>query len=233
MAVQIHREEIMSVLWKPSKWFAGKAGVAAISLQALREERVGLDNEARRLRRDQERVEADLRFLIADYQAARRDAASPEQLRFRARQYAELKGQIRHLEAQHDLVIKQMRLLQGLEQVKDNEARFRGDGRHSVLSVDLEQLRDSVQKEIAQNELGRERLDDLLHIMEDADERASIVRDVSLTDAMHELESLAGSSDGVSEEIDTAAIESAVARIDRELDTSARIGEPMVRNGGQ
>lgn len=223
----------MSAFWNPRKWFAGKGGVAAVSLQALSEERVGLDNEARRLRQAQERVEIDLRYLVADYQALRRESGSPEQLRFRARQYAELKAQVRHLEAQHDLVIKQMRLLQGLEQVKDNEARFRGDRRHSVLSVDLEQLRDSVQKEIAKNELGRERLDDLLHIMEDADERASIARDVSLIDAMQELEDLAGSSDRVLEEIGTAAIESAVARIDRELDISERIGEPIVRAGGQ
>lgn len=223
----------MSAFWNPRKWFAGKGGVAAVSLQALSEERVGLDNEARRLRQAQERVEIDLRYLVADYQALRRESGSPEQLRFRARQYAELKAQSRHLEAQHDLVIKQMRLLQGLEQVKDNEARFRGDRCHSVLSVDLEKLRDSVQKEIAQNELGRERLDDLLHIMEDADERASIARDVSLIDAMQELEDLAGSSDSVLEEIGTAAIESAVARIDRELDISDRIGEPIVRTGGQ
>lgn len=198
-----------------------------VSAESLRAERIALDNLRRDLEQELAQLEADRERLVEDYATARL-GSSAEHLRCIGRQYETCKGRLRQMEARHALVSKQIRVLHGLEKIKE-DARFRQRG-SGVLASDLARLQASVETATARSELNQTQLDNLLDVMSDAEIRASLARDAGLTDAMRELDDLVIRQSGISAGEGRLEMEDMAGWIERTLDQ--RVAAGTVANGG-
>lgn len=198
-------------------WWARRTTLKSIDIRQLREQRMELDNEARQWQHKLDRLEAKKAGLVSAFADAERLGKS-ERKRFLARQFEELKGQIAHDEARHVRFTKGMRILLGLERLKENEAWLNARGRASVFNMDLDRLQEYVETASARGELDMDKLDSLLYAMEDADARARESADASTEAAMRELEDLAQVREAATPEAaETTAIEQELARMENDL----------------
>jgi len=196
------------------EWLARRVTLKNIGIRQLREQRMELDNEVRPLRQKLDLLEEDKSRLIAAFADARR-LGKREHERFIARQFEELKAQIHHDEANHIRLTKSMRMLLGLERLKENEAWLNARGRASVFNMGLDRLQAYVETASARGELDMEKLDNLLYTLEDADARARESADASTEAALRELEDLVQSREAASPEAaETTAIEQELARVE-------------------
>ncbi len=195
-------------------WFARRATLKSVDIRQLREQRMDLDNEARQWQRKLDLLEEEKDNLVAAYAVAKQQGRK-NHIRFMARQFEELKGQIQYTESRHIRLIKDMRILLGLERIKENEVSLNARGRASVFNMDIDRLQEYVETASARGELDMEKLDNLLYTLEDADARAREAVDASTETALRELDALVEERVAVQPEAgETAAIEAELARME-------------------
>lgn len=202
--------------------FGRKKTIQAVSGEDLRRERLGLDNEERRLKKDIDRVREDDRRLLAEYAAAKKSNDSP-QLKFIARKIEELRDQGKSLDHRHAFLTKQMRILNGLILIKENEAFLRRVG-STALNMDLTELQMYVEEATSSGELTQERLDMLLQTMNDSSGHASAGQDKALDDFMRDLDAEVSGGDVEAPGLGNGELDAALASIDRELSAGRRTG---------
>lgn len=149
-------------------WWPRRATIRDLGIEELRRTRIGLDNEERRIERDIEKKRADDGKLVSEYGAAKADG-NCQQMRIQARRLQDLRERVKNLDQQHATVVRQMRVVNGLVLIKENEAFLRRIGENGRLdSIDLGQLQAYVEEATLEGELTRDRLTMLVETMNDA-----------------------------------------------------------------
>lgn len=204
------------------KLFSRHKTIQSIAGEDLRRERLGLDNEERRLKKDIDRVREEDRRMLAEYAEAKKANDAP-QMKFIARKIEELRDQTKSVDHRHAFLTKQMRILNGLIMLKENESFLKRVG-STALSMDITELQMYVEEATSSGELTQERLDSLLQTMSDSSGHASAGEDRSLEGFMRDLDAevehkdLAQEASGPS----VGELDSALASIDRELAVTGR-----------
>lgn len=202
--------------------FGRRKTIQSIAGEDLRRERLGLDNEERRLKKDVDRVRDDDRRLLAEYAEARK-SNNASQLKFIARKIEELRDQMKSFDHRHAFLSKQMRILNGIILLKENESFLKRVG-SSALSMDLTELQMYVEEATSNGELTQERLDNLLQTMSDSTGQANASEDRSLEGFMRDLDAEVEHGGSMIEAAGPSAgeLDSALASIDRELASTGR-----------
>ncbi|WP_028453061.1 hypothetical protein [Chitinilyticum aquatile] len=208
-------------------WLGKDTTLPMLSIASLHADQLALDNESRRLRLEVDQLEAEKKALINEYEQASLNGHIGH-ARFLAQEYEALKSKMTGLNLRHQLLCKQMRMIQGLIKLKETSARQHD--RNSVLAMDLAQLLQRVECEISRGELNLEQVDNLLNTMADADARACLVRDASLLDAVEELDAAVQARAELRGE-SNEALAGALAKLEAELG-SIRQGQ-VVQEGVQ
>lgn len=196
--------------------------IQGVSGEDLRRERLGLDNEERRLKKDIDRIRDDDRRLMAEYVEAKKVSDAP-QMKFVARKVEELRDHAKSLDQRHAFLTKQMRILNGLILLKENESFLKRVG-STALSMDLTELQLFVEEATSDGELTQERLDTLLQTMSDSSGHAGAGQDRELEGFMHDLDAEVERAGLLADAVGPSAgeLDSALASIDRELASAAR-----------
>lgn len=209
--------------------FGRRKTIQSIASEDLRRERLGLDNEERRLKKDIDRVRDDDRRLLAEYAEARK-SNNASQLKFIARKIEELRDQMKSFDHRHAFLSKQMRILNGIILLKENESFLKRVG-STALSMDLTELQMYVEEATSSGELTQERLDNLLQTMSDSTGQANASEDRSLEGFMRDLDAEVERDGSMVEAAGPSAgeLDSALASIDRELASTGRTSSPSHR----
>jgi hypothetical protein len=155
----------------PFHWLRRTKTIQGLTMAHLVRQRVALDNEERRLRKNMAEVQAEDQRLLYEYEAARRSGEVGQQ-RFVARRLQEVREHALNLDNRHAWLMRQMRVTNGLMTIKDNEAFFLSQ-RSQLMNLDLQELQAWVEQATTQGELNMERLDMLLLSLGEANSHAA------------------------------------------------------------
>lgn len=199
--------------------FSRKKTIKNINAEELRKERIGLDNEERRLEKDIRRLNDDDQMILSEYAAAS-NSGNQHQKRILARKIQDVRSQINTLDQRHSFLTKQMRVVSGLILIKENEAFFKRLGANSKLdSMDMVELQQYVEQATIDGELTSEKLETLATAMNEAnaaycESEADGGLGEFMTGLDNELE-----QQGVitTEETSTEDLDTAISALDREL----------------
>ncbi len=199
--------------------FSRKKTIKSVTADDLHKERIGLENEERRLVKELDRLRKDDGQLISEYAAAG-NSGDKHQKKILARRIQELRSQMGAVDQRHGFLTKQMRVVNGLTVIKENDAFFERLGANSKLNnMDLVELQQYVEQATIDGELTNEKLETLVSTMNEANAAlADSEADTGLNDFMGSLDAelgeqgLIASADTSNEELDQA-----ISALDKEL----------------
>lgn len=143
-----------------------KVGIENLSLDDLRKEKIRLDQEERKLLARLRDVEAEKKKLFED---GVRNASEREQ-RVLARRIKEKDVEAENMDRMLQGISKQMRILNGLLQVKERSRVMAESGIADMLKgVDLQDLISYIDKSSVDGEFHVDKFDELIHALEEAD----------------------------------------------------------------
>lgn len=145
---------------------ATKVNIEDVSIDDLRREKIRLDQEERKLLARLREVEAEKRKLFED---GVRNASEREQRVF-ARRIKEKDVEAGNMDRMLQAISKQMRILNGLIQVKESSRMMTNSGIADVLKgLDLQDLVNYIDKASVDGEFHVDKFDDIIHALEEAD----------------------------------------------------------------
>lgn len=197
--------------------FTRRKTIKTIKAEDLRKERIGLENEERRLEKDLGRMRGDEQRLRAEYAVAT-EAKDTHQRRVLARRLQDVGKQMGNLDQRHAILLKQMTVVSGLAQIKDNEAFFERIGASSAINrMDIVELQQYVEQASLDGELNNERLAQLVESMDQANSALS-GGDEALDDFMADLDAQIEADPTVGVDLaDDRALDDAIDALDRQL----------------
>ncbi len=162
--------------------------------------------------------------MLEEYAAAQRVRDS-HQARFVARKLQEVREQAKALDVRHAFLTKQMRMVNGLILIKENDRFFAANSR--LADMDLADLQMYVEEATSEGELTQDRVDTLLQTMDDVTSQSNAAGGSSLSDFMAGLDVEADRA-GLAQEnnVSTQALDHALTAVDRELSVVDAGGAP-------
>lgn len=204
--------------------FPRKKTIRSVTPDDLRKERIGLENEERRLIKDLELRQKDDAQLLSEYAAASQ-AGNDRQKKILARRVQELRSQMTSLDQRHGFLSKQMRVVNGLITIKENEAFLARLGANSKLAqMDLAELQHYVEQATVDGELTNEKLETLVATMNEAGETfARSESDTGLDAFMEDLDKTVQTREPAQplEPAITPNIDQAITALDQEIARAA------------
>jgi len=145
------------------KLFSRKKSLGKISVDELRRERVGMEQTESRLIKDIEEIEKKKQALFVKG----KDEVSQRQQLIYARKIKELDVRSRNKDKQLALISKQLRILSGFEQIKENQKMLIESSKSSLLAkMDLSELQQYVEKAIVEGNFQMEKFTAILNDLE-------------------------------------------------------------------
>lgn len=208
--------------------FAKKKTIRSVTADDLRKERIGLENEERRLLKDVELRQKDDDQLLSEYAAASQ-SGNDRQKRLLARRIQEVRNQMSTLDQRHGFLSKQMRVVNGLLTIKENEAFLVRLGANSKLAqMDLTELQRYVEQATVDGELSNEKLESLVATMNEAGESfARSEANAGLDELMKDLDQTVQArvpANAQAQKLDSApGLDQAISALDQELARSTAV----------
>jgi hypothetical protein len=216
----------MSSIWNLRAWINKGWTLENTSQSRLCEERVELDNRARRLLNDLARLEEEkLRLEDAYVEASRMGQRERKELI--AHECRKVEWELEELPARYSDLVKKMTFLRRWEHIKEDESALHAQGRGSVLTEDPDLLKQALVSHVAGDNLRMLRMDEMLDIMNERNRRP---QDASLKAVRRRLDELA--TQRLAQPADGSTIDRALDAIDLQLDelgTSPVIGGKAVQ----
>lgn len=159
-----------------------------VDLADLRKERITLDNEERRLQKQNASVQQQRLRVLQEYHTAREQGAD-HQAKIIARQLKNIDDQLRGFDLRHDTLNKQQRMVNGLMVLKENESfitRIAGNSR--LNQMNLVELQNWVEQATEKGDLTTERLEQMIGTMDSNFDTSHAQPDVNLDDYMANLD---------------------------------------------
>jgi len=143
--------------------FSGRKKLDKVSTDELRRERIRLDQVEQRIGREVDELEARKKELFVKG----RDESSQRQQIALARKIKELDASAQAKDRQLAMISRQMRILAGLQILKENRALVKDLGVSSIVSkMDLEELQKFVEKATVEGQFQMERFAQILKTIE-------------------------------------------------------------------
>ena len=218
----------MNIFSYLGSWKAKDLSLKVVTLNALKSERLDLENQAQSMGNKLQQLEIQAEHLRESYLAHVNDERKVHQ-EFVVREYREVQEQIKTLQARHAKILNWQRVTGYLVMIKEDEALLLQRGRSSVLSMNLIDLKAYVESWLAKSSQGNEQLLDLLDTVETEQKRVAVQQDAGQLDARNELDAWVAERSQVSHR----EIEQALADIDRELIVRQRSNLITALQGGQ
>lgn len=149
-------------------WFSGwrKRSITRISMDELRRERIGLEQEETRLIKKVEELEHQKKLL---FQEGANKNSQREQVML-ARRIKELDTQAKNHDSNLRVLSRQMRVIHGFIQIKENQKYFDQMGVSSVIAkMDTESLQRYMEKMMVENQLRVDKFAEVLSALEDSE----------------------------------------------------------------
>ena len=175
----------MRILRTLGNMFSWKQTLDRVSVEELRRERLALEQMEQRLTREVDELERQKKELFT----RGKDETSRRQQLAVARKIKQLDGAVSGKDQQLGRISKQIRVLNGLTTVKENETLTRQLGVSSILGrLDLESVRDYVERATVEGQFQMERFAEILKTVESDDGPALIddAETLSIVEAMQE-----------------------------------------------
>lgn len=169
-----------------------KTSIDQVDPEELRRERIKLEQNENRMMREIELVEQQKE----DFFRKGVDGGSQRQKLQIARKIKELDAQVKAKDKQLALISKNLRVLSGLAQIKDNQNLLADLGVSGLVStMDLEQIQDYVERATVEGQFQMERFAGLLDAIDSGDDLDALKAEDADTRAILEAMQLAGQSD--------------------------------------
>ncbi len=170
-----------------------KSSIEDLSLDDLRKEKIRFDQEERKLLARLREVEAEKKKLFED---GVRNAGEREQ-RVIARRIKEKDVEGANMDRMLQVISKQMRIVNGLLQVKERSRVLAESGMADILKgVDLQELISYIDKASVDGEFHEDKFDELLRAMEEAGSISPVYKeDQDVMDIMKAMQQARESSD--------------------------------------
>jgi hypothetical protein len=153
----------MEILDAIKRMFSGKKRLDKITSDEIRRERIRLEQTEQRVGREVEDLEARKRALFAKG----RDESSQRQQIALARKIKELDAAAQAKDRQSAMISRQMRILSGLQILKENTSLIKDMGVSSIVSrMDLADLQAYVDKATVEGQFQMERFAEILKTIE-------------------------------------------------------------------
>jgi len=153
----------MEILGAIMGLFSGKKRLDKISMDELRKERIRLEQVEQRITHEVDGLEVRKRELFAKG----KDESSQRQQVALARKIKELDASAQAKDRQLAMVSKQMRILSGMQILKENQALIKDMGVSSLISkMDLDELQQYVEKATVEGQFQMERFEQILKTVE-------------------------------------------------------------------
>jgi len=190
-----------------------KTSIDQVDPEELRRERIKMEQNENRMMREIELVEQQKE----DFFRKGVDGGSQRQKLQIARKIKELDAQVKAKDKQLALISKNLRVLSGLAQIKDNQNLLADLGVSGLLStMDLEQIQDYVERATVEGQFQMERFAGLLDAIDSGDDLDALNAEDADTRAILEAMQLAGQSES----------ETAISDGLRKVDVALQAREP-------
>jgi hypothetical protein len=191
-----------------------KRTIADITLDDLRREKIRLDQEERKMLARLREVEADKRKL---FEEGVKNASEREQ-RVLARKIKELDVEAKNMDRNLEYFSKQLRIINGFIQLKDNQRLLAEAGISSIISgIDLLDLQKYVDKATVDGEFHMDKFKEVLTTLEESGNVAGTIREdddvMAIVRAMQQAQEAANPAQAIDEEY---------TRVDTQLNAAAR-----------
>lgn len=170
-----------------------KSSIEDLSLDDLRKEKIRFDQEERKMLARLREVEAEKKKLFED---GVRNAGEREQ-RVIARRIKEKDDEATNMDRMLQVISKQMRIINGLLQVKERSRLLAESGMSDMLKgVDLQDLISYIDKASVDGEFHEDKFDELLRAMEEAGSISPVYKeDQDVMDIMKAMQQAREASD--------------------------------------
>jgi len=159
--------------------FGKKKTLATVSMDELRRERIRLEQEERRYTRRVDEVEEEKKSLFMKG----KDESSRRRQVIAARKIKEKEAEAKNAERNLQLFSRQLRILNGFIQLKENERILKQSGISNLIStVDLQELQMYVDDATIDGVFHMDKFSDILHTLERSGEAGAMTEDAEVAD---------------------------------------------------
>jgi len=172
--------------------FTQKKTIEQIDAEELRRERIKLEQNENRMMREIEQVEQQKEEF---FRKGVEGGAQRQKLQI-ARKIKELDARVKSKDKQLALISRNLRVLSGLAQIKDNQKLLTDLGVSGLLNnMDLDQIQEYVERATVEGQFQMERFAGLLDVLDSGDDLDALNAEDADTQAILEVMQLAGQSD--------------------------------------